>query len=99
MLKRSTLVKIKSNLWGTKFRFIGSNYLPAFIGQIVYKTSLFHLQPRQMTITLEDLSKLEKITNFDNDQKKLQTKRKIKTHEKNSPSPFYLSKIPQRKLG
>ncbi len=57
-LKRSVLVNINSNLWGTRFRFVGQRYLPAFTGQIVYKTSLFHLQPRQMTITLEDLTNL-----------------------------------------
>ncbi len=59
-LKRSVLVNINSNLWGTRFKFVGQRYLPAFTGQIVYKTSLFHLQPRQMTITLEDLTSLNK---------------------------------------
>jgi hypothetical protein len=45
-------------MWGTKFKFFGGNsHLPANIGQIVYKTSLFHLQPRKMTIVLDDLSK------------------------------------------
>ena len=56
-LKRSVLVHIRSNLWGTRFRFCGvSRHLPSFTGQIVYKTSLFHLQPRQMTIKLHDLT-------------------------------------------
>lgn len=54
--KDSILVSIKSNMWGTNFKFFGHKYLPNLIGQIVYKTSLFHLQPRQMTITLEDLT-------------------------------------------
>ena len=53
---KSYLVQVKSNLWGTKFKFVGQGHLPPFVGQIVYKTSLFHLQPRQMTITLEDLT-------------------------------------------
>ena len=54
--ENNILVSIKSNVWGTKFKFYGHKYLPELIGQIVYKTSLFHLQPRQMTITLEDLT-------------------------------------------
>lgn len=54
--ENNILVSIKSNVWGTKFKFYGHKYLPELIGQIVYKTSLFHLQPRQMTISLEDLT-------------------------------------------
>lgn len=54
--KKRLLVEIRSNIWGTKFEFIGQSYLPNSIGQIVYKTSLFHLQPRQMKITLDDLT-------------------------------------------
>ena len=50
------LVEVKSNIWGTKFQFVGHNNLPQSLGNIVYKTSLFHLQPRQMTITLDDLT-------------------------------------------
>lgn len=50
------LVQIASNIWGTKFKFFGQNFLQSSIGQITYKTSLFHLQPRQMKIILEDLS-------------------------------------------
>lgn len=53
---RKYLVAIKSNIWGTKFKFCGQNYLQNTIGQITYKTSLFHLQPRQMKIILDDLS-------------------------------------------
>jgi len=55
-INKKFLVAITSNIWGTKFKFIGQNYLPDFIGQITYKTSLFHLQPRQMKIILDDLS-------------------------------------------
>ena len=58
-LKRNLLVKVKSNILGTRFRFIGHNYLPNFVGQIVYKTSLFHVKPPQMTITLEDFTGLD----------------------------------------
>jgi hypothetical protein len=50
------LVKIESNVWGTRFKFAGQSYLPQCLGEIVYKTSLFHLQPRQMKIKLDDLS-------------------------------------------
>lgn len=55
-LKKRLLVEIRSNIWGTKFEFIGQSCLPNSIGQIVYKTSLFHLQPRQMKISLDDLT-------------------------------------------
>jgi hypothetical protein len=54
--KKKVLVEIKSNIWGTKFEFIGNNFLPDSIGKIIYKTSLFHLQPRQMKIVLDDLT-------------------------------------------
>ena len=58
-MSKKFLVAITSNIWGTKFKFIGQNYLPDFIGQITYKTSLFHLQPRQMKIILDDLSRVK----------------------------------------
>ncbi|RNA15944.1 tubby-related 4 isoform X1, partial [Brachionus plicatilis] len=54
--RHNHLVQVVSNFWGTKFKFYGQKYLPDEIGEIMYKTSLFHLQPRQMTITLEDLT-------------------------------------------
>ncbi len=54
--KKRVLVEIKSNIWGTKFEFLGNNFLPDSIGKIIYKTSLFHLQPRQMKIVLNDLT-------------------------------------------
>lgn len=54
--RNNYLVQVVSNFWGTKFKFHGNKHLPEQIGQIMYKTSLFHLQPRQMTITLEDLT-------------------------------------------
>lgn len=61
--KNNYLVQVVSNFWGTKFKFHGNKYLPEQIGQIMYKTSLFHLQPRQMTITLEDLTDADKHRN------------------------------------
>ncbi len=54
--KKNILVTINSNIWGTKFKFNGHKNLPESIGQITYKTSLFHLQPRQMKIVIDDLS-------------------------------------------
>ncbi|CAG5133813.1 unnamed protein product [Candidula unifasciata] len=50
------LVEVTSNIWGTKFQITGvASTLPACLGQVVYKTSLLHLQPRQMTITIVEI--------------------------------------------
>ncbi|XP_077976922.1 tubby-related protein 4-like [Glandiceps talaboti] len=50
------LVEVTSNIWGTKFKIHGvASYLPANLGAINYKTSLLHLQPRQMTIILPEI--------------------------------------------
>lgn len=54
--QRNVLVSIASNIWGTKFQFTGSRpCLPDKLGSVVYKTSLLHLQPRQMTVSLLEL--------------------------------------------
>ncbi|CAG5121578.1 unnamed protein product [Candidula unifasciata] len=51
------LVEVTSNIWGTKFQITGLiSSLPACLGQVVYKTSLLHLQPRQMTITITEIT-------------------------------------------
>lgn len=50
------LVEVTSNIWGTKFKIHGvANSVPANLGQVTYKTSLLHLQPRQMTLVITEL--------------------------------------------
>lgn len=45
-----------SNIWGTKFKIHGlAKTVPANLGQVTYKTSLLHLQPRQMTLVITEL--------------------------------------------
>ncbi|XP_074029104.1 WD40 superfamily protein Tusp isoform X2 [Leptinotarsa decemlineata] len=51
------LVEVTSNIWGTKFKIHGlASSVPANLGQVTYKTSLLHLQPRQMTLVMTELS-------------------------------------------
>ncbi|XP_067010279.2 tubby-related protein 4 [Anabrus simplex] len=50
------LVEVTSNIWGTKFKIHGlATSVPANLGQVTYKTSLLHLQPRQMTLVITEL--------------------------------------------
>lgn len=50
------LVEVTSNLWGTKFKIHGlAKTVPANLGQVTYKTSFLHLQPRQMTLVITEL--------------------------------------------
>lgn len=50
------LVEVTSNIWGTKFKIHGlAASVPANLGQVTYKTSLLHLQPRQMTLVITEL--------------------------------------------
>ncbi|KAL5284027.1 TULP4 family protein [Megaselia abdita] len=50
------LVEVTSNIWGTKFKIHGlDKTVPANLGQVTYKTSLLHLQPRQMTLVITEL--------------------------------------------
>ncbi|XP_071492040.1 tubby-related protein 4-like [Diadema antillarum] len=54
--EQTPLVEVTSNIWGTKFKIHGlAPFLPVNLGQINYRTSLLHLQPRQMTIALVEL--------------------------------------------
>ena len=51
------LAEVSSNIWGTKFKIVGlnPNFVPENLGQINYKASLLHLQPRQMRLEIMDL--------------------------------------------
>ena len=49
-------MEVTSNIWGTKFKIHGlDKTVPANLGQVTYKTSLLHLQPRQMTLVMTEL--------------------------------------------
>ncbi|XP_056643728.1 tubby-related protein 4 [Diorhabda sublineata] len=55
--EQNRLVEVTSNIWGTKFKIHGlTNSVPSNLGQVTYKTSLLHLQPRQMTLVMTELS-------------------------------------------
>nr|XP_037280604.1 tubby-related protein 4-like [Rhipicephalus microplus] len=54
--EREKIVAVTSNLWGTKFKVLGlARWLPATLGTVTYRTSLLHLQPRQMTLLIKEL--------------------------------------------
>ncbi|XP_014471306.1 PREDICTED: tubby-related protein 4-like [Dinoponera quadriceps] len=54
--EHARLVEVTSNIWGTKFKFHGlADSIPANLGQVTYRTSLLHLQPRQMTLVMTEL--------------------------------------------
>ncbi|XP_037376485.1 tubby-related protein 4 [Talpa occidentalis] len=53
------LAQVTSNIWGTKFKIVGlAAFLPTNLGAVIYKTSLLHLQPRQMTVYLPEVRKV-----------------------------------------
>ncbi|XP_043471203.1 tubby-related protein 4 isoform X1 [Leptopilina heterotoma] len=54
--EHARLVEVTSNIWGTKFKIHGlADSIPANLGQVTYRTSLLHLQPRQMTLVITEL--------------------------------------------
>ncbi|CAN7995763.1 unnamed protein product [Ixodes hexagonus] len=54
--EREKIVAVTSNLWGTKFKVVGlACWLPPILGMVTYRTSLLHLQPRQMTLVIKEL--------------------------------------------
>uniref|UniRef100_A0A3B4B2F5 Tubby-related protein 4 n=1 Tax=Periophthalmus magnuspinnatus TaxID=409849 RepID=A0A3B4B2F5_9GOBI len=58
IVQQNYLAQVTSNIWGTKFKIVGlAAFLPTNLGAI-YKTSLLHLQPRQMTIYLPEVRKI-----------------------------------------
>lgn len=55
-LQHVRFVEVTSNIWGTKFKIHGlATSVPANLGKVTYKTSLLHLQPRQMTLVITEL--------------------------------------------
>lgn len=54
------LIRIKSNIWGTKFKLLNvENRMikqKSLIGSVLYKASILHLQPRQIFLSIKDMS-------------------------------------------
>lgn len=51
--ERDKILLVSSNLWGTKFKFLGlTPLLPSFLGSITYRTSVLHLKVKPILQTL-----------------------------------------------
>lgn len=56
LFQSEKIVSVTSNIWGTKFKILGLvPWLPSILGTVTYRTSLLHLQPRQMTLLMKEL--------------------------------------------
>ncbi|XP_074604011.1 WD40 superfamily protein Tusp [Brevipalpus obovatus] len=67
MPESQRLTLITSNIWGTKFKVLGLvPWLPACLGSIAYRTSLLHLQPRQMTLKIKELGGPRRLSESEN---------------------------------
>lgn len=66
MPEAERLILVTSNIWGTKFKILGlSPRLPSCLGTISYRTSVLHLQPRQMTLHIKELGSRRSSTRTD----------------------------------
>src|SRR5207247_1017104 len=62
MPETERLVLVTSNIWGTRFKILGLvSWLPSTLGSIYYRTSVLHLQPRQMTLSIKELGSVHKL--------------------------------------
>ncbi|RWS28795.1 tubby-related protein 4-like protein [Leptotrombidium deliense] len=67
MPENEKLILVTSNIWGTKFKVLGLvPWLPSQLGSLTYRTSLLHLQPRQMTLLIKELGGSRRNSSFDN---------------------------------
>ena len=89
LFQNNKLYTIAANIWGTRFKFYDhSNCLPEILGNVTYKTSILHLQPRQMTDVVainnnnyqqqkQSLNKTKKLINIITRKTKQQLRSKI----------------------
>lgn len=60
LTENNELIRIQSNIWGTKFKLINATNSMikqrSILGSVVYKASILHLQPRQIFLNIKDMS-------------------------------------------